>query len=375
MPQQGSVSDFWKLCGVSMIDRRKAADFEEREVCATRSKGSRTKAIVFSEIKAASASAFPPKVTLRLLAATHYFAGEPELRQIARLVDPEKQSIDVGAHHGVYTYFLARHTRWVHCYEPYPKDAKFLAEAFARRNVTVYPFAVSDQEGAAELYVPLGPGNETNGQPSLLAPRGASCPETRLSVTTKRLDQMGHANVGFIKVDVEGHERAVVAGAAKLLEEQRPLLLVELHGYTDEDPVRLLQEIKAPDYTGWFYSSRQWVALERFRTGLHSQLEDAGARGLCYRKNLLFVPKERQNLAHGASRGIDAHSPHPVPLPPGEGRGEGTWFPGLTPGAKILRPWRGSQAQRGFFNTGQAQGQSRPGLTVVTHCATANFRS
>jgi FkbM family methyltransferase len=246
-----------------------------------------------SQIKAALASALPPSVTLRLLAAKHYFNGEPELRQLARLMDPQKESIDVGAHHGVYTYFLARHSQWVHCYEPYPRDAKFLAEAFAGRNATIYPCALSDQEGAAELHVPRGPGSETGGQPSLLPPRAGSLPETRLAVETRRLDQMGHENVGFIKVDVEGHERAVVAGAAKLLDDQRPLLLVEVHGYAEDDPARLLREIQAPDYTGWFYSAGRWTPIERFRSGLHARMEDAGARGLCFRRNFLFVPRER----------------------------------------------------------------------------------
>jgi FkbM family methyltransferase len=253
-------------------------------------------------LKTTAASTLPPKVTLRLLAAKHVFSGEPELKLLSRLADPHKESIDAGAHHGVYAYSLARHTAWVHCYEPYPKDALFLAEAFRGRNVKVYPYALSDREGDAELHVPVGAGGETGGQPSLLPPQGTPAPETRLKVTTKRLDQMGHTNVGFIKVDVEGHERQVVAGAAKLLEEERPLLLVELHGYEDEDPHRLLQEIKAPDYTGWFLNSGHWCELEKFRASLHVRMEDAGTRGMCYRKNFLFVPKEQLKKLDGRAK-------------------------------------------------------------------------
>ena len=250
-------------------------------------------------MKTAAVSTLPPKVTLRLLAAQHFFSGEPELKLIGGLADPKKESVDAGTHHGVYAYFLARHTAWVHCYEPYPKDVNFLAEAFRGRNVKVYPYALSDHEGEAELHVPTGAGEETGGQPSLLPPQGTTVPETRLKVTTRRLDQMGHTNVGFIKVDVEGHERQVVAGAAKLLEEQRPLLLVELHGYEDEDPYRLLQEIKAPDYTGWFLNSGHWCELEKFCAGVHARTEEAGARSRCYRKNFLFVPREQIGKLNG----------------------------------------------------------------------------
>jgi FkbM family methyltransferase len=278
---------------------RKAAGFEHRGVSATRSNNSRAEASASDDIKRAATALLPPKIALRLLAARHYFAGEPELRQIARLVNPQKESIDAGAHHGVYAYFLARHSYWVHCYEPYPKDANFLAEAFKGRNVKVYPYALSDCEGEAELHIPAGAGEETGGQPSLMTPLGRVTPEKRLMVETRRLDQMGHKNVGFIKVDVEGHERPVVAGAAKLLEEERPLLLVELHGYEGEDPHRLLHEIKAPEYTGWFLNSGRWQELDDFRAVVHARMEDAGARGRCYRKNFLFVPVEQLDVLRG----------------------------------------------------------------------------
>jgi len=54
------------------------------------------------------------------------------------------------------------------------------------------------------------------------------------------------------------------------------------------------------------------------------------------------APEERQNLAHGASRGFDAHSPHPNPLPAGEGEprsgGGGLRSQGLRPGLKSSAP-------------------------------------
>jgi FkbM family methyltransferase len=244
-------------------------------------------------LRAAVASALPPKIAVRVIAAYHYLLGEPELRHLRQIADPAKESIDAGAHHGAYTYFLARDTKWVHCYEPYPRDAQFLAEAFAGRNVTVHPLALSDREGSGELHVPLDALGQTGGQPSLLPPRGGEAPQTRLTVTTKRLDHMGHADIGFIKIDVEGHERSVVAGASGLIEEQRPVLLVELHGYSEEDPALLLREITAPGYVGWFWDSRGWLELERFRVGVHAKQESAGARGLCCRKNFVFIPAER----------------------------------------------------------------------------------
>ena len=44
----------------------------------------------------------------------------------------------------------------------------------------------------------------------------------------KRLDDFSIANCSFIKIDVEGHEEAVLDGATALIASQRPVLMIEL---------------------------------------------------------------------------------------------------------------------------------------------------
>ena len=235
----------------------------------------------------------PAKWALSLVAGSHYLRGEQELKRLRRLVDPGKNSVDAGAHHGAYAHFLGRFSKWVYCYEPYPLDAEFLREAFAGRNITVLPFALSEHAGVEELMVPSGPFGETGGQASLAPPRFQSGPVEKIVVQTKRLDEMGHTDVGFVKIDVEGYERSVLAGAAGLIEKERPVILVELHGYRDEDPMILFREITAPNYSGWFYFSGHPFAIEQFQLNVHATLENAGVRGRCYRQNFIFVPREK----------------------------------------------------------------------------------
>ena len=43
----------------------------------------------------------------------------------------------------------------------------------------------------------------------------------------RRLDDLALGDVGFVKIDVEGHELAVLRGAAETLQRNRPPLLVE----------------------------------------------------------------------------------------------------------------------------------------------------
>lgn len=49
------------------------------------------------------------------------------------------------------------------------------------------------------------------------------------------LDSMNLTNVSFIKIDVEGHEMSVIEGAATLLSEQRPALIVEIWDLEEPD--------------------------------------------------------------------------------------------------------------------------------------------
>jgi protein-L-isoaspartate O-methyltransferase len=88
------------------------------------------------------------------MAAMNYRNGEPEIKLLKSLVDPKKNSIDIGANKGVYTYFLSRLSHHVFAYEPNPELAEFITKS-VRSNVSVYSIALSNKEGEAILSVPL----------------------------------------------------------------------------------------------------------------------------------------------------------------------------------------------------------------------------
>lgn len=62
--------------------------------------------------------------------------------------------------------------------------------------------------------------------------------------------------VGLLKIDVEGLERAVIAGAAELLRRDRPVLLVEIYGgaASNPDPERTIADIRAYGYEPFVYA-------------------------------------------------------------------------------------------------------------------------
>jgi hypothetical protein len=69
---------------------------------------------------------------------------------------------------------------------------------------------------------------------------------------------MGHTNVGFIKIDVEGHEAAVLRGASRLIEQSAPTLLIEIEQRHIQGPIQdVFNMVAEMGYAGFFL--KDWV--------------------------------------------------------------------------------------------------------------------
>lgn len=152
---------------------------------------------------------------------------EPELRLLPQLCRPGSTVIDVGANFGMHTYWLSQLSARCVCFEPIPALASALQHGFGDR-IELHNVALSDEVGTAELIVPrISPGLSTIESRNRLDPRALDGAE-HFHVKKQRLDDFDLRDVSFIKVDVEGHEEAVLRGATQLLERERPTLLLEL---------------------------------------------------------------------------------------------------------------------------------------------------
>lgn len=213
----------------------------------------------------ASRDAVPARVRTRATYWWHWLEGEPELRLLPTLVDPSATSIDVGANLGIYTFFLARCSRHVFAYEPNPNNVDVLRSA-AFPNVTIIPSAASDRPGEAELMAPSHDGHEMGGLGSLeRLPVETFAHVTRHAVSCVRLDDRDHGRVGFLKVDVEGHEAAALRGAEKLLARDHPTILVEAEQrHTGRDLRELFAWLEARGYAGQFLRGGSLRPLEEF---------------------------------------------------------------------------------------------------------------
>src|SRR5579862_4288338 len=204
----------------------------------------------------------PDHVLFALLAYQHRLF-EPEIAHLQELVPAGTVAVDIGGWWGPWTYWLSRIAPQVVTCEPIPHLAQFITRV-QPGNVQVINAALSDQEGEAPIWLPAR-GHGTEGVASLehQAARGKS---TEICVRLTTLDALDLRDVGFVKIDVEGHELAVLRGARSTLERWHPTLVVEIEEQLpgDRHVQEVLDTILALGYAGRFLLKGAWHPLSDF---------------------------------------------------------------------------------------------------------------
>jgi FkbM family methyltransferase len=138
--------------------------------------------------------------------------------------------VDVGAHIGVYTLRAARAGARVLAFEPNPETASILDENIQLngfRDVAVRRVALGGSKDVVQLHIP----SDFAGRASIPHARPS---DTVRSVPMERLDdvmeELGVGEVDWLKIDVEGAEAEVLAGAGRTLDRTRTVILEVEHG-------------------------------------------------------------------------------------------------------------------------------------------------
>lgn len=167
----------------------------------------------------------PPGIRLAKRAMQSWYSGEPELRLLPFLIDSRDCALDVGANYGVYAWHARRWARKVIAFEPQPNLVSFLRRACGPR-VRVEHAALSDCTGELTLRVPDD--RMQDGRATLETDNNLCLmPAHDLKVPCRRLDDYDLSRIGFMKIDVEGHELAVIKGGWSTISRDLPHLLVE----------------------------------------------------------------------------------------------------------------------------------------------------
>jgi FkbM family methyltransferase len=228
--------------------------------------------------------------------------GEVELHLLEFLCHRDKDAIDVGANDGSYVHYLRRHARRVIAFEPMPSLADALRAKF-RHGVDIRSVALSDRAGTVELHMPVVDGVTVTGCSTVSPTASATYPDHRaIEVPMATLDSSYEGDVGFIKIDVEGHEQAVLDGAVQTIRRCRPRMLVEIDERLSPGGLaRAKAYFKDLDYRGYFVQAGHIEPMSLFSASvlqnpadlpdLTAPLQERQRFGR-YIYNFIFLPRD-----------------------------------------------------------------------------------
>lgn len=169
---------------------------------------------------------------------------------MASRIKPGMRVVDAGANHGYYTVLFADLVGAqgrVAAIEPNPPTLKLLRQTVVVNGfdtrVDIVDRALTASDGEELIF--FAPGQEPKNA-RVMHPDYAGSPET-FTVIGARLDTIlaDWPRVDFMKVDVEGAEEPMLAGAWGVISRDRPELLLEFNSQRCADPAGLLDRLEA----------------------------------------------------------------------------------------------------------------------------------
>jgi FkbM family methyltransferase len=229
----------------------------------------------------------PAGVRLDYLVDRELRRGERELALLPFLAPRGKVALDIGANKGVWAAMLRRLGCDVHAFEPNPKIYRELERAL-KGKAHLHALALSDESGEADFLIPKYRRGYSNQHGTLSRVR-VDGEHGVVRVATRRLDDLGLEGVGFMKIDVEGFESAVIRGAARTIERDRPNLVVELEERHTKRPIEaLIGEVTALGYDGYALVDGALTRWER--VDLQRRHREPATRA-DYIFNFIFLPR------------------------------------------------------------------------------------
>jgi FkbM family methyltransferase len=231
----------------------------------------------------------------------HHF--EPEYWLIPLFCRRDKISIDVGANMGIFAFAMQRYSRAVIAFEPNTDLWPYLRR-FLSGKVRLEDAALSSGAGQAEFRVVAdNTGVATIEAKNPLSMIDESSSIVTRSVTTRTLDSFALSDVSFIKIDVEGHEEAVLAGAVQTIAANRPAVLVESEDrHNPGAPARVADWFSELDYDGFYIKARQLRPVGMLSP---EDVDPAGLDSGVYINNFIYIPRKSSNLVEHVRKVVE----------------------------------------------------------------------
>jgi len=222
--------------------------------------------------------------------------------------------LDIGANIGNHALHFADHFAEVHCFEPAPKTFRLLSiNAELKDNIICHAIGASDREAEIELIY-----SASNSGITRVAEPGENAYGQALRALVRPIDDVvpaeAHAQVVFVKVDVEGHELPALKGCARILDTAHPVIAFEVLEKSIGKDGRSVTEF----LTGLGY--RHFYELREPRPAWLPQWLPRSVRSVWKAGRLLFLGEDTRYAPHPITTFelrdyplvIASHSPLPV---------------------------------------------------------------
>ncbi len=216
---------------------------------------------------------------------------EKEIRILKQLVDPNKASIDIGVYRGVYSFFLTELSEYVYAFEANPLICEKIKRSFKnKKNITIENIALSSSKGTTDLRIPIRDINAEYDFEQKYRLGTATIHEVN-NLENKKFETIRNVNklplddytfdypVGFIKIDVEGHELDVIKGGKRLILLNMPIMLIEIEErHSGIRPSDAINEIEKLGYSCFIVDK-------------NFELQSVGNLADIENNNFIFLPK------------------------------------------------------------------------------------
>ncbi len=144
-------------------------------------------------------------------------AQKRTMQAAMKVCQQRRRAIDVGAHIGIWSAFLATQFATVEAFEPVAENFSCLTKNVTADNVGAHQIALGDHYGSVKM--------ERHGGNS-----GCWHAIEGSSIELRVLDSWFFKDVDLIKIDVEGLEGRVLLGAEVTLHASKPVVVLENNG-------------------------------------------------------------------------------------------------------------------------------------------------
>ena len=146
--------------------------------------------------------------------------------------------IDIGANVGLWSCDLVKSFDHVIAFEPVAEFIECFKKNVTGSNYVIEPVALGRTESLIEMNIVQGNTGHSHIDPASVG---------KGSIPLKTLDSYNYENVDLIKIDVEGFEEEILAGAMQTILRNKPVIVVEQqkHEYkdamTDKPSIKILE--------------------------------------------------------------------------------------------------------------------------------------